>query len=169
MIPERLHVSVTVDEAVADPIDDGLLTKAVGACLETVADVGEVPVVSQARALEVSVLIADDAEIQRLNREFRGIDRPTDVLSFSLITDDDGRVTPLPGTALLALGDVVLSYPYATRQAATLGHSVELELSWLLIHGTLQLIGYTHDTDETAEHMEALERDALAALGFSVQ
>ena len=65
------------------------------------------------------------------------------------------------------LGEIVVSYPFAQRQASELQHSVEMEIAWLVIHGTLQLLGYTHDTDETAEAMERLEMKALEACGFS--
>ena len=168
MNSDRLHVSVTVDAKVTDTVNGDLLSQAVRACLETVQATGEASFLSLGQMIEVSVLVTDDGEIQRLNKEYRELDRPTDILSFSLVTDDEGRLTSLPGTEMLALGDVVLSYPYAVRQAATLGHSIDIELSWLLIHGTLQLIGYTHDTDESAERMEALEREALGTMGYSV-
>lgn len=115
------------------------------------------------REHEVSVRITGDQEIQKLNREFRGIDRPTDVLSFAL---QEGDALPLPPDIPMPLGEVVISYPYAQRQAEALEHPVEMELAWLTIHGTLQLLGYLHDTEESACEMEGVEDIALRALGF---
>jgi probable rRNA maturation factor len=67
----------------------------------------------------------------------------------------------------LQLGDVVIDLEYARRQAQELDHSIDMEVSWLLIHGALQLLGYSHDSEEQAERMEGLETEALRALGFS--
>lgn len=117
------------------------------------------------RVCEVSVLITDDATMQCLNRSYRGIDRPTDVLSFSLLAE--GPPIVRPEEAPVALGEIAVSYPYAVRQADELGHSPEMELAWLLIHGALQLLGYTHDSDGDAAVMEALERQALTAFGWT--
>jgi probable rRNA maturation factor len=74
----------------------------------------------------------------------------------------------MPMGEVQSLGDIVISHAYASRQAAELGHSAEMELAWLVIHGTLQLVGYSHDTDEAAQTMEALEHAALQRLGFTV-
>jgi probable rRNA maturation factor len=112
---------------------------------------------------EMSVVVTDDTEIHTLNRIYRGVDRPTDVLSFALSEGEEG---PLPPDAPLQLGDVIVSYPYAERQAAELEHSVAMELAWLIVHGTLQLLGYHHDEEDEAQHMEALETAALRSLGF---
>lgn len=114
-------------------------------------------------AVEVGVRITGDAEIHDLNRTYRGIDRPTDVLSFALL---EGENPSLPPDVPLPLGEVIISYPYAERQAAALEHSVPLEITWLVIHGTLQLLGHRHDTEESAAEMEGLETAALRRLGF---
>ena len=87
---------------------------------------------------EVEVILCNDEEIRRLNREHRGIDRPTDVLSFPLEQSFDQ--TPL--------GSVVLSVDRAREVAEREGHSVDEELALLLIHGTLHLLGYDHETDD---------------------
>lgn len=115
---------------------------------------------------EMGVRITTDDEIQSLNRVYRHVDRPTDVLSFALLDDDDGLGSTFPADWPRLLGDVVVSCPYAERQATDLEHSLDMELSWLIIHGTLQLLGYSHETDDRAEHMEDLERVALRGLGF---
>lgn len=169
MNEERIEVSIEIEAQPAETIDPMPLRAAAVAALREVFDEERVRALHLAdRAVEISILVTDDDGIQRLNRAYRGIDRPTDVLSFSLVTDDGGNVAAAPGAEVTALGDIVLSYPYASRQAAELGHATEMELAWLVIHGTLQLVGYTHDTDATAEHMEALEHAALRRLGFSV-
>jgi probable rRNA maturation factor len=92
------------------------------------------------------------------------VDRPTDVLSWSFLEDG---VPVLPQGAALPLGEVVLSLPTARRQAADLAHPLDMELAWLLIHGTLQLLGYAHETEEEANRMEDLEAVALRSLGFT--
>lgn len=88
---------------------------------------------------ELSILITDDEEICSLNRLYRGLDRPTDVLSFSQL-EGEGPV----GVHQL-LGDVVISWETAQRQASDLGHEVPLEMKRLLVHGVLHLLGYDHE------------------------
>lgn len=111
----------------------------------------------------------DEAEIQALNAEHRGFDKPTDVLSFAL---DDGFDMPLPPEALAELGhqlgDVVVCVPIARRQAEERGHAFEAELALLVVHGLLHLLGEDHDTPKKKAHMWARQGEALAALGFSV-
>lgn len=116
--------------------------------------------------VETSVTVTGDDEIHVLNREFRGVDRPTDVLSFSLLAEGGGPDIQYPPGMALPLGEIVISFPYAERQATALGYSVERELSFLVIHGALQLLGYTHGTDSEAEAMEALERAAMERVGL---
>ena len=107
-------------------------------------------------SLELSVLLTDDAEIHRLNREYRGVDRPTDVLSFAM---EDAPA--IPGAPQL-LGDVVISCQAAARQAKRLGHNLEHEMNRLLIHGVLHLLGHEHEGDaKAARRMRRLERKLL--------
>jgi probable rRNA maturation factor len=165
------QVDVLIDcasEVQAD-FDESLLENAARTALTVMRDREVEPPIDLAASLvEISILITNDAGIQRLNREYRGVDRPTDILSFSLVADDEGNVVALPVDTVQPLGDIVVSYDYAARQAVELGHPLNMELAWLVIHGTLQLVGYTHDTDADAVHMEALERSALQRLGFTV-
>ena len=93
---------------------------------------------------ELSILITDDEEIRSLNRDYRSVDRSTDVLSFSQM-DGDG-----PGIASQLLGDVVISWETAQRQSRELGHAVSDEMKRLLVHGVLHLLGYDHEGDEEA-------------------
>ena len=99
------------------------------------------------RAAGLSVLLCGDARMRRLNREFRRIDRPTDVLSFPAGT---------PGF----LGDVAIDVPYAARQARKRGHLLDREVQILLVHGVLHLLGHDHETDDGA--MLRLQRRLVA-------
>jgi probable rRNA maturation factor len=153
------EVIVLVD--VAAEYDDRVDAKAVRRAVDATLAVAGLPAVDH--GVEVSIRVTDDAEMQSLNRSYRGVDRPTDVLSFSL---SEGEPSPAPSSLPVQLGDVILSYPYAERQARELNHSVEMELTWLVVHGTLQLLGYYHATEEQAERMEDLETAALRSLGF---
>lgn len=101
---------------------------------------------------EVSLVFCDDPFIHALNRDYRGKDKPTDVLSF-----------PQEGESGL-LGDVVISVPTCERQAAAQGHSLEREVEWLFLHGLLHLLGYDDETDEGAEEMNEHARAVLASL-----
>jgi probable rRNA maturation factor len=108
---------------------------------------------------ELSVVLCDDATIWPLNRDWRGKDRPTDVLAFA-----QREGVAVPGGDQV-LGDVVISVETARRQAAERGHSVGREVRVLLVHGICHLVGYDHEDDADAEVMEAKERELLAALG----
>lgn len=99
--------------------------------------------------VEVSVLLTDDMQITALNKQYRGIVEPTDVLSFSLI-EGDAFIDP---SSIKALGDVVISIDYAERQAAEQGHSLDNELDILLVHGLLHLLGYDHIEEDETELM----------------
>jgi probable rRNA maturation factor len=160
----RPDVAVLVDVASTHrgQFDQGLLRRAAMQAVETADEDSSLPW----RTVEISIRIADDAEMHRLNRDYRGVDRPTDVLSFSFVVDQVGPVITHPDDAPTTLGEVAVSYDRSVAQASELGHSVAMELSWLVIHGALQLLGYAHDTQESAEHMEALETRALRNLGF---
>ncbi len=112
-------------------------------------------------SLEVSVLLADDATVQDLNKTWRGKDKPTNVLSFPAAPQ------PLPPGAPTPLGDVVLAYETMVRESAEQGKPLQNHLAHLLVHGTLHLVGQDHELGEAeAEAMEALEIAALATLGI---
>lgn len=101
---------------------------------------------------EVSVVFCDDQKIRQLNKQFRGIDEPTDVLSFPM----DNKI----------LGDVVISLERASRQAEEYGHSFTREVCFLTVHGILHLIGYDHGEDEGRRKMREMEEEILAELGL---
>lgn len=107
---------------------------------------------------ELSIVVADDATVRELNRRYRGVDELTDVLSFGL-EDEHGFVTP-PGSAR-QLGEVVISYPAAARQAEEAGHAIDAELAHLLVHGVLHLLGYDHVSAADARAMRAREEALL--------
>jgi probable rRNA maturation factor len=105
---------------------------------------------------EVSISLMGDPEIQRLNRSWRGIDSPTDVLSFPQMGSVEGPVD--------VLGDVVISVQTAERQALEIGHPLIDELRVLLVHGLAHLLGHDHDEPGRAADMSRLEREMLAVL-----
>jgi probable rRNA maturation factor len=115
---------------------------------------------------EVSLTITDDARIQEMNRQYRQVDAPTDVLSFPLLSDDDlagaGEFVTAPD-GVIHLGDVVVSLPRAREQAAEYGHPLKREVGYLVVHGVLHLLGYDHDTDADQRRMRQREEEVLAA------
>jgi probable rRNA maturation factor len=115
---------------------------------------------------ELSVVLCDDAFIQPLNRDWRGKDAPTDVLSFP--QEDPGSLSSHPGPVARGprvLGDVVISVEAAARQAAEIGHDARTEVRVLLVHGVLHLLGHDHLEDAGAAQMRAEEVRLLTELG----
>src|SRR5579883_146589 len=112
--------------------------------------------------VELSVVVTDDAQIQTLNREYRGKDCPTDVLSFSQLEGVD-NFPHAPGEARL-LGDIVISYDRVRAQAAEYGHSEKRELAYLAVHGLLHLLGFDHETEPGRQKMRRAEEEALAQI-----
>lgn len=109
---------------------------------------------------EASLMLTDDAQIQELNRNWRGKDKPTNVLSFPAFPVVPGD--PLPPM----LGDIVLAIETISREASLEKKPFEHHLTHLIVHGFLHLLGYDHETDEEAEVMEAMERRVLARLAI---
>lgn len=121
---------------------------------------------------EISVLITDDQGIHEINLDQRGIDRPTDVLSFPMFQLQAG-IPPTqqeyldPATGLMPLGDMVLSLDRAREQAQEFGHSLQREVSYLTVHSVLHLLGYDHlDEGEEKARMRQREEQILAQLGI---
>jgi probable rRNA maturation factor len=113
----------------------------------------------------VSVICVDDERIHELNREHRGIDRPTDVLSFSQLEGEE--MAGLPEGEPLPVGDIVISVERVAAQAEEYGHSFERELGFLVGHGMLHLLGYDHQTPEEEAAMMAKTEEILAELGLT--
>lgn len=118
---------------------------------------------------EVDVTIVDDEEIHTLNREYRGMDKPTDVLSFALDEDMDDSDEPelVGGPEEHLFGDIIISAETALRQAEEYGHGLEREMTYLAVHGMFHLLGYDHMTEEEKMVMRAKEEEALRAINLS--
>ena len=116
--------------------------------------------------VEIDCLVTDDSTIQSLNRKYRGIDRPTDVLSFALDEGGAGEtVFPRHPGAKAKMGILVVSYPTAQAQAANSRVSVEEELRLLLVHGVLHILGYDHSGRSDTATMRRREREILGSPG----
>ena len=116
---------------------------------------------------EVSVSLVNNEEIHRLNLEFRNTDRPTDVLSFPLGTEDGGYEEN-PDTGAYLMGDIVISLEMAQKQAQIYGHSLEREVGFLTVHSMLHLLGYDHEDSSFNERiMREKEEAILTQLGIS--
>ena len=111
---------------------------------------------------EVTLVLTDDAGIQALNRDFLGVDAPTDVLSFSA-QEDGGPFVAVPEMGSY-LGDVIVSYPRAVAQAEERGHPVQQELNLLVVHGVLHLLGHDHADEEGKAVMWARQEAILRGL-----
>jgi probable rRNA maturation factor len=112
------------------------------------------------RYVEMTIVITGKAQLRSLNRAFREVDAPTDVLSFA--TDEQ----PRPDT--IYLGDVVISYPAAREQARAGGHPLEAELQLLVVHGVLHLLGHDHDTEAEKNVMWKAQAAVLKKLGAAI-
>lgn len=110
------------------------------------------------------MLFADNGTVHELNRQYRAIDAPTDVLSFPQMTR--AELEAVDGDAEVLLGDVVISVDAAREQARRLGHSLKQEAALLLTHGVLHLVGYDDEEPEEAEKMRRAERDVLAGAAY---
>ncbi|MBA4493158.1 rRNA maturation RNase YbeY [Paenactinomyces guangxiensis] len=128
-------------------------------CLRAAAESEELPPV------EVAVTIVDNPAIQQINKEYREMDRPTDVLSFPLWEPDEEWVLSEEEDAV-PLGDIVISFPKAKEQAKEYGHSLERELGFLAVHGFLHLLGYDHETMEEEKEMFHRQEEILGRIGL---
>ena len=115
---------------------------------------------------EVTIRAVSDEEISELKREWLGVDAATDVLSFPIDPQSPGRAPEAdPAGPPVMLGDVVIAPDFIARQATEHGVSETDELSLMVVHGVLHLMGWDHETDDDAEAMEQRERDILASVG----
>jgi len=147
-LAERLNLALDIRSRAADLPSAAELSRWARAALQ--ADV---------RQAEISLLIVDVDEGQSLNRDYRGKDYATNVLSFAL---NEGE--PVPGMPLF--GDLVLCAPVVAREAAEQGKPLDAHYAHLTVHGMLHLQGFDHEDDAEAEVMEALETRILASLGY---
>jgi probable rRNA maturation factor len=111
---------------------------------------------------EVSLVFTDSETVQQLNRDYRGVDDPTDVLAFYMLPQKGSEFSfAVPPDGVTRLGEVIISYPQAVAQAKEQGHSPERELALLIIHGILHLLGYDHEEPEAEHKMRERERALL--------
>lgn len=136
-----------------------LCERAAAAALEAPAPKGSTKVKGK---VELSIVLANNKTIQTLNLRFRGMDQPTNVLSFPASGDE-----PRPAGAPVALGDVVIAFETTKAEAKRDGKALKDHLSHLVVHGVLHLRGYDHERRPDAEKMEALETRILAKLGVA--
>ena len=158
MAPSALPITeilVVADYWHAEPEAAATIERAIAAAAEFVTvDIDE---------SELAIMLTDDAGIQTLNRNWRGIDKPTNVLSFPALQPRGERQVD---DAPRMLGDIAIAYETTRREADEEQKPFDHHLSHLAIHGFLHLIGHDHEKDQEAETMEALEREILSQLGI---
>jgi probable rRNA maturation factor len=149
------EVLVVADCWLAEPGAEAVIQRAVAVAAEMVnADTG---------AAELAVMLTDDAGIRTLNRNWRGIEKPTNVLSFPALPPTGPRG---PDDAPHMLGDIAIAYETTRKEADDEQKPFDHHLGHLAVHGFLHLIGYDHENDDDAEAMETLEQEILAQLGI---
>ena len=118
---------------------------------------------------ELTIVLTDDAHIQELNRDYLGIDAPTDVLSFPASETDGAEIDGSeidPETGSPYLGDIIISLPYAAKSAAQAGHPLEAEVQLLVVHGVLHLLGHDHARAREKAKMWKAQAEILESLGL---
>ena len=159
-----IEVAVQAEPGWDDGTDwEGLATEAVAAALRIspFADM-----LTAAYNAEISVRLADDDEVQALNRQYRQKDKPTNVLSFPMVQDDLLEALANSDDGEVLIGDIILARGVCVREAEEKGVTAAEHATHLIVHGTLHLLGFEHMADDEAEAMEDLERAALATLGI---
>jgi probable rRNA maturation factor len=157
--PFGVQVDVQI-EATLDVPGETLQSVLRQAIMAAVTEVGE------AVTGEMALVLTGDERMRELNQTYRGIDSTTDVLSFAAMDDGDAGQFVLPAEMPAYLGDVVISWPQAQRQAEERGHAVEGELCLLAIHGLLHLIGQDHAETSGRAGIWAIQHAALRRLGY---
>ncbi|MCJ7576622.1 MAG: rRNA maturation RNase YbeY [Dehalococcoidia bacterium] len=147
------EIEIFVEEEFRGMVDGGWVKKIVRQVLKAEG---------MAPPYEVSLVFTDPETVQRLNRDYRGVDEPTDVLAFYMLPQRGADSSfALPPDGVTRLGEVIISYPQAVAQAREQGHSPERELALLVIHGILHLLGYDHEEPEEKSKMSERERELL--------
>lgn len=149
-----------------DIVDEGkhLTDKQIQLIIELLELAGEMEETS--KDSELSITIVHDQEIKEMNHMYRGIDEPTDVISFEM--QDDLEDLPIDVQEQIGnlLGDIIVSIDRAREQAKEYNHSVEREVGFLVVHGFLHLLGYTHDTQEDENEMFTKQKEILHQYGL---
>lgn len=118
-------------------------------------------------SIEMSVTLTDNARIQEINRDYRGKDQPTDVISFALEEPGEGEMDIIQEDGMPRnIGDIIISIERAKEQAQEYGHGFDRELGFLAVHGLLHLLGYDHMTTEDEKEMFGLQKEMLDAYGL---
>ena len=161
-----IRVEVAAGAPWTDDVDwPGLAQLAVEEVVLQTPHAGLAPCMTE---VEVSVRLTSDDEVHALNRQYRGKDAPTNVLSFPMVQPDLlETVSQNSDDGELLLGDIVLAHGVCAREAAEQGIAVTDHATHLIVHGTLHLLGYDHGTDQEGDAMEEIERRALATLGIA--
>ena len=136
----------------------------------TTAAVARTPYVALAassRTIEISIRLTDDSEVKDLNRDHRGKDKPTNVLSFPMCDAEEIATLDASPMPEILLGDIVLARGVCEAEAAEKGVTLEAHFTHLVVHGLLHLLGYDHLEEGEADAMEAIERQALSDLGYA--
>ena len=147
-------INLSISDPYLDLVDGGKLEQAALATLQQQGETEE---------MDLSLVLEDDAQLHQLNKEFLGIDAPTDVLSFP-----SGEEEVDPETGRFYLGDVVISYPRALEHSAAAGHAVMDELRLLVVHGVLHLLGHDHAEPEEKARMWSAQKEILRGLGVTI-
>ena len=153
-----MEIDVSFDEGFEECLDAGWLRSIAESTLaaEKIED-----------NTEVGLVIASQQRVQQLNKTYRGKDSPTDVLAFAMLPEPDADKEisfTAPPDGIRHLGEVIISYPQAIKQAKEQRHSITREVAILIIHGVLHLLGYDHIKDEDAIKMKAREKEILESL-----
>jgi probable rRNA maturation factor len=153
----ELELNIQIDGQISPHLDENWLRQVV----EKVLLAGGVKT-----PVELGIVITGDQLVRQLNKQYRGINDTTDVLSFALTEESELETTPFitPPDGVLHLGEVIISHPQMKRQAEEQGHSSRSELALLLAHGVLHLLGHEHDEPHREETMRALEMKVLSEL-----
>jgi probable rRNA maturation factor len=147
------QIGINVEEEFRGAMDSGWLKRIVRQVLKA----EEV-----APPYEVSLVFTDSETVKQLNRDYRGMDEPTDVLAFYMLPQKENDSSfALPPDGVTRLGEVIISYPQAVEQAKEQGHSIARELALLVIHGILHLLGYDHEEPEEQAKMKTREKELL--------
>ena len=153
----KAQLSIQIDELYAKDVPASWLELAVDLTLDA-ANINSL--------VELGCVITDDNAVHVLNKDYRGVDKTTDVIAFALTErangDNDDFI--MPPNDVLHLGEVIISFPQAKRQAEEHNHSIKRELTLLVAHGILHLLGYDHDNDNDEREMRSLENRVLEAI-----
>jgi len=149
----REQIGIHVEEEFRGVIDEGWARRIAQTVLKTE---GVAP------PYEVGLVFTDSETVKQLNRDYRGVDEPTDVLAFYMLSQKEADDSfALPPDGVTRIGEVIISYPQAVEQAREQGHSLERELALLIIHGILHLLDYDHEKPAEESKMRERERELL--------